>query len=216
MPNVSARSVSALSEDAAAAGPTMDGRAQRSVRTRRLVVEAFLDLVDAGEAQPTAQQVSDRSGASMRSIFRLFEDVEAMHTAAIAAQLERVAHLIVPPPSKGPAKQRVKAIVDGRSKLFEAISPVRRLAVRLAPASVLIGADLDLANAYFRDQLGELFAPELRALTPSRRANLHDGLDVATSWETWERLRQTQGLSERRARQVVTEVLEALLLKAGR
>lgn len=197
------------------AEPERDGRLLRTARTRQLVVEAFLDLLGEGESQPTAQQVSDRSGVSMRSIFRLFDDVEALHGAAIATQIDRVADLIVAIGPDGPLGGRVKAVVDSRAKLFEAIAPVRRMAVRLAPTSPPIRADLELANEFFRAQVAEVFVHELSVLAVVGRSDVLDALDLATSWETWERLRGTQGIPERRARRIVADLMHRVLAGEG-
>lgn len=197
------------------AGVGLDGRSRRSDRSRQLVVETFLDLLVEGEPQPTAMQVSERCGVSMRSIFRLFDDVEAMHAAAVATQIDRVAHLVVALEPTGSLDRRIKAVVEGRSRLFEAISPVRRMAVRLAPTSRPISADLKLANEFFRAQLAEMFAVELTVLSPARRATMLDTLDLATSWETWERLRGIQLVPQRRARRIVSDLVRQILIAAN-
>lgn len=200
-----------MSSQGSTVGVEGDGRWLRAVRTRQLVVETFLDLLGEGEPQPTAQQVSDRAGVSMRSIFRLFDDVEALHSAAIATQIERVADLIVATDHDGPLDRRAKALVDSRAKLFDAISPVRRMAVRLEPTSRPIRADLRRANEFFRAQVAELFGRELAPLSAARRTDALDALDVVTSWEAWERLRSIQGVPERRARRIVADLVQQVL-----
>jgi AcrR family transcriptional regulator len=200
----------ALTSAADPAEPT-DGRVRRATRSRQLVVETFLDLLDEGEPQPTAQQVATRSGVSMRSIFRLFDDVEAMHTAAIATQISRVRHLLVELPHEGPLDGRIAALVASRAESFEVISPVRRMAVRLAPTSRPIRTDLDRANVYFRTQVEGVFAPELSTEPARRRRDRVDALDVVTSWETWERLRTVQHRSVREATRIVTGLVERTL-----
>ena len=203
---------SALTSAADPEEPT-DGRVRRATRSRQLVVETFLDLLNEGEPQPTAQQVATRSGVSMRSIFRLFDDVEAMHTAAIATQISRVRHLLVELPCEGPLDDRIAALVDSRAEIFEAISPVRRMAVRLAPTSRPIRTDLDRANAYFRTQVEQVFGPELSADPTRRWRDRIDALDVVTSWETWERLRTAQDRSVRDATRIVTGLVERTLTR---
>jgi AcrR family transcriptional regulator len=196
---------------AAPGAPLTDGRILRAERTRRLVVETFLDLVQEGELHPTAQQVSDRSGVSMRSIFRLFQDVDALHSAAIAAQLERVAHLFEAPDATGPVEWRMTALVAQRTRLYETIAPVRRMAIRLAPRSLPIAAELARANAILRDHLTQLFAPELAATRSGREAEGIEALDAVTSWETWERLRSAQRLDVDGAARVVTTMALGVL-----
>ena len=75
--------------------PTVDGRRARRHRSRDLAVDALLDLLGEGVLRPTAQQVAERSGVSLRSIFRIFDDVETLNAAAAARQLSRVRHLFV-------------------------------------------------------------------------------------------------------------------------
>lgn len=188
-----------------------DGRTLRSARTRQLVVESFLDLLEEGEPQPTAQQVSDRSGVSMRSIFRLFDDVEALHTAAIATQIERVVPLLVTLDGRGSLERRVRSVVDSRARLFEAISPVRRMAVRLAPTSRPIRTDLGLANEFLRAQIAAAFETELSAMAAGRRRDTLEMLDTVTSWETWERLRTVQRLPQEKARKLVAAMVRGIL-----
>jgi TetR/AcrR family transcriptional regulator, regulator of autoinduction and epiphytic fitness len=183
----------------------------RAERTRRSVVEALLDLVGEGELHPTARQVSDRSGVSMRSIFRLFEDVEALHAEGVSVQMARVAPLFAAPEPSGPVDERAAALVAQRTRLYETISPVRRLAIRLAPRSRPIAASLARSNAVLREQLSAQFAPELAALRPSPRAEAIEALDAVTSWETWERLRTGQRLDAARAARISTATALAVL-----
>src|SRR5688500_417776 len=120
----------------------VDGRTQRRARNREAVVEAILGLLDEGVAQPTAQDVATRSGVSIRSIFRLFEDMEALHWAAIERQTQRLGELLVELPTDGPLADRIAAVTANRAEVFESISPVRRLANRLAPTSRPISGEL--------------------------------------------------------------------------
>ena len=193
----------------------IDGRLLRAERTRAVVVEALLDLLQAGDVSPTARQVSDRSGVSMRSIFRLFEDVDALHAEAIAANLERVAHLFVAPDAAGSVDRRVSALVEQRTRLFESIAPVRRTAIRLAPRSAPIAAELARSDEVLRSHLAPLFAPELGALPSRRRAGVIEALDALSSWETWERLRTAQGLDAGIAAGIVSALVLAALDAAG-
>jgi AcrR family transcriptional regulator len=198
-------------EAAAGRAQTTDGRVLRAERTRRSVVEALLDLIGEGEVHPTARQVSDRSGVSMRSIFRLFEDVEAMHAAGVSVQMARVAPLFMAPDASGPLAARAEALVAQRSRLYETISPVRRLAIRMAARSSPIAATLARSNMVLRHQLTAQFAPELADLGPGHRDETIEALDAVTSWEAWERLRTGQHLDAEEAARITTATVLALL-----
>jgi hypothetical protein len=53
-----------------------DGRHLRSVKSQKLIVEACIKLFKAGNVELTAQQVADESGVGIRTVFRLFDDME--------------------------------------------------------------------------------------------------------------------------------------------
>src|ERR1044072_5768679 len=59
-----------------------DGRSARAARTRDAVVEALLSLLDEGNLRPTARQVAERAGVSLRSVYVHFDDLEDLFTAA--------------------------------------------------------------------------------------------------------------------------------------
>src|SRR5262245_22116828 len=60
----------------------VDGRRLRSERTRRLIVEAYMALVRETRQVPTAAQIAERAGYSVRSIFERFPDLQALRLAA--------------------------------------------------------------------------------------------------------------------------------------
>ena len=185
----------------------VDGRSMRSVRSRRAVVEAFIDLLNEGVLQPTTQQVSERSGVSPSTIFRLFEDLDGMYSEAFSVQTRRVAHLLEKLPSTGPVEDRISRLVGARARLYEEVAPVRRFRARSA-ASYKGAWDMRSEDkAYFRDEVAAVFAQELAGAPPA----VLESLDAVTSWEMWERLRTTQGLSVARSRVIVEDLVRSLL-----
>jgi len=192
---------------AAAPDAALDGRVQRTIRSRAAVVDAILDLLVEGNPQPTAQQVSDRSGVSMRSIFRLFDDMASLHRAAAARQAERLVAMFVPLSDEGPLAARIEALAGHRADVYEAITPVRRAAVRLAATSPHIAAELSRVAGMFRGQVASTFRAELAGAGPE----VLDAVDLVASWEAWERLRVVQGLSVPAATATLAAALAALL-----
>ena len=185
----------------------IDGRSLRSVRSRRAVVEAFLDLVNAGEVQPTAQQVADRSGVSPSTIFRLFEDLEGMNAEALAIATERVADLLRPIPPTGTIEDRVAQLVRTRARLYEKVAPLMGFQVRSVATSAGARANRETANAFFRREVAKLFADELA----DRPAAALESVDAFCSWEMWDRLRTVQGLSVRRAEETIRGCILSVL-----
>ena len=60
-----------MSSKAAAQPSPIDGRRLRSARTRQLIMEAYLALLNESPKlpMPTAVQIAERAGYSVRSIF---------------------------------------------------------------------------------------------------------------------------------------------------
>jgi len=186
----------------------VDGRRARRQRSRDLAVDAMLDLIDEGVLRPTAQQVADRSGVSLRSIFRIFEDVQSLHEAATARQASRVGHLFVPIVAVGDLEQRAAATAAALARLYEAVGPIRRAALRLAPESEVFAERLRQARRWLRDELDRVFQPELeRVDLPTRSA----ALEALCSFEAWDQLRRGQELAEPDATAVVRTTIVDLI-----
>ena len=195
----------------------VDGRVLRRERNRELVIDAMLDLLVEGVARPTAQDVADRSGVSLRSIFRIFEDVDTLHAEAAVRQHERTKHLFVEVPPTGPLPDRIHAVVAVHSRIYEHIAPVRRVAVRMAATSQPLADYLERSRRWFRDEVARVFAAEAAEAAEADEARDTDAAELlaaverALSWEAWNQLRSAQDLSAARARRAVHRTVTALL-----
>ena len=67
---------------AATPSAATDGRRQRSERTRQLIIEAYLALLRANPRIPTSNQIAERAGYSVRSVFERFPDLLSLRIAA--------------------------------------------------------------------------------------------------------------------------------------
>ncbi len=190
---------------------TVDGRRARAERNRDSVVEAILGLLREGVDNPNVTQIAERSGVSVRSVFRHFDDLESLYTAAIEVRLQQVGHLFALEVPEGPTVERIAALAAQRAKLFENIAPIRRAAERRRRSSPAIDQTLGNAHKFLRHQVKECFEPELSRADALDRDDLVDALDFVTSWVAWEALRVEQGLSAARARGVLTLQLSRLL-----
>jgi AcrR family transcriptional regulator len=186
---------------------TVDGRRARRNRSRDLAVDALLDLLNEGVVRPTAQQVAERSGVSLRSIFRIFDDVESLNAAACARQVTRVRHLFVDVPAEGSLTARIDQVITINGRLYESIAPVRRAALRTAPESAAVQETLERARGWVRGEVERVFADELR----DAKRDTVAALELALSFEGWDQLRSAQGLSAARTAATVTRLLQALL-----
>jgi AcrR family transcriptional regulator len=185
-----------------------DGRRARRHRSRDLAVDALLDLLSEGVVRPTAQQVAERSGVSLRSIFRIFDDVETLHAAAAIRQLSRVRHLFVDVAAVGSLESRVNALVEINARLYESVAPVRRAALRAAPGSPPVRLQLSRVRGWLRSEIDRVFAAELDRPDGTLAAS---SLEVLMSFEGWDQLRTAQELSVEDSADVVCHAALGLL-----
>lgn len=185
-----------------------DGRRARRHRSRDLAVDALLDLLTEGVTKPTAQQVAERSGVSLRSIFRIFDDVDTLHTEASARQLERNKHLFVEVPATGTTASRIATVVDLHDRLYRSVAPVRRAAIRAAPESPALRQQIARARLWLRTEIERVFASELAERDDD--ATLA-AVELTLSFEGWDQLAAGQELNGPARRAVATRLLTALL-----
>ena len=187
-----------------------DGRNLRRDRNRDAVVTALLGLYRAGDLSPGAEEIAARAGISVRSLFRYFDDADAMVRAAIARQQEHLAPLYALHASPDqPLAERVEHFVAGRMRLLEGMGEVGRVARSLAARQPLILAELARIRHTLRRQLTDLFAAELEALPPPERRATAAAADVVTSWESFDLMHNDQGLG----RDAVQAAMGAALLR---
>ncbi len=195
--------------------PEADGRNLRRLHSRDRAVDAVLDLIASGTLWPTAQQIAERSGISLRTVFRLTEDVESLLAAAVQRQAERVVPLYVILPVTGTTHGRIQALVKNRAQIFETITPVRRVGEQLALRSPHIAKGLDRHHRLLRAQVARLFEPELSSLRGTAARDALNAADVVAGWETWDQLRRLKGLSVPETSRVVRRMLASAFAERG-
>jgi hypothetical protein len=106
--------------------------------------------------------------------------------------------------------ERIDAVTATRSVVFERTGPFNRAARVVAPTSTALQAWHRTMLERCHDGIARAFSPEISQREPSAREILVAALDLATSWQSWDHLRQG-GLSVDSARMVEGATLRALL-----
>ncbi len=184
-----------------------DGRVRRGARNREQILDGLYALIQAGEIQPTAEQVARKAGVGARTVFRHFEDMERLN-AEMSMRVERsVRPLFEAPPIRGSLEERVRALVKQRVQLWEKIAPFRRSGMAWEGRSEVLRKNRLRMNRLMRGSVVEALGPEIERGPDA----LLEALDLLLSFETWERLRAEQRLGRTRATQVVEATLFAVL-----
>lgn len=196
---------------------TFDGRRLRAARNRDAVVAAVLSIIreQGGGPIPGAAEVADRAGVSERTVFRHFADLDSLFLAAASQQRPVLAGYLAQRPDMKELEKRIASVVRLRSRMFEEIGPIRRVAMRFAERHGSVARIVNEANRAGRQQLAEVFAPEL-AQAGRAKSLVLDQLEIATSWGTWETVRlELQGGPEK-ARKLMSTMMTTLLASYAR
>lgn len=174
----------------------VDGRTARRDRNRVAVLDAVLELFAEGTLDPGVHEVADRSGVSLRSVYRYFDDLDELVNAAIRRHVDRARPLFeIDGLGRGPLPERVHRFTDGRLRLFEGVRVVYLASRVRAATDAAIRADLVASHHRLGAQTHEMFAPELTALEEPAASDTGRTVDLLTQLDSLEHLRHRCGLA---------------------
>ena len=172
-----------------------DARAERD-RVRHEILESMFHLNIEGNLQPSADEIAKRANLESGAVFAYFDSIDDLYQAAITRQRNRMLPLVaIETPSTAPLAERLTALIEQRTRLFEAYGPVGVTARLQAPFQPQIRDELGRTRAFLTYQLKGLLATELNAMVPHHSNNVLTAVDVLCSFESYQLLRVEQGLS---------------------
>jgi len=174
------------------------------------MVQALFELVGEGVLQPTAQQVAERAGVGLRSVFRHFADMESLLAEIDGRVQERALPLLEVRPTAGSLEARARGLVGHRVLFFERIAPYKRSGNLQRWRSAFVARQHAALVRVLRADL-------LRWLPELERApgDLVEAFDAALSFELWDRLRTDQRLGRDRAAAALERTLLGLVRMLG-
>ena len=152
--------------------PARDGRVARGQRTRRNVAEALMELLRAGETDPTAKAVALRAGVSLRLVFHHFADMDDLYQSVAALLLRRQWSEMPQLSPQLSLPTRIERTVGHRAALFEETSGIRRALECRSPTCPAVREALATADNLFLQDLKATFAAELADLPANVRCRL--------------------------------------------
>jgi TetR/AcrR family transcriptional regulator, regulator of autoinduction and epiphytic fitness len=192
-----------------------DGRAARSHRTRRAIIDAMRALHAEGDLRPTVPRIAARAGVSLRTVWQQFADREALLLEAVRRDREIQRSLVERIDPNQPLAARVDAFIAQRARVLEEMTPTWRAARVHQPFSDQLQRDRTRRNGGARAEVEQVFAAELGALSAQERQQLVNVLHATSLWSFWETLRTDLDLSPLAARQILKSTFTALLAQAG-
>jgi TetR/AcrR family transcriptional regulator of autoinduction and epiphytic fitness len=193
-------------------GETVDGRRMRRERNIAAVIDAVLEMFQEEALTPTIERAAERSGLSLRSVYRYFPDPESLTQAAIDELWRRalpVSHLSKI--GEGPFEPRVAEFAAMRVRLYEHIGYGFRAGRLHAPRSARIREDIDRTRRALTDQFEQQFRPELEALRPDVRLLRRHTADIMSQLDAIDLLRRARRLTVLESIDVVADAIRVAL-----
>lgn len=188
-----------------------DGRSLRAERTRTAIVDAHLALLDEGHLRMSAASIASRAGVSVRALWLHFKDMETLYAAANARLIERQQAEYRPIRTDLSLPERIEAFCRQRARMLEIIAPAARAAHLWQPYSPQLKRNRAMQIARVRDEIAELFAPELRA-AGAGQDRLLSAILVATTFNAWQMASDELGLDAAAVRDIMVHTVTGLMV----
>jgi len=186
-----------------------DGRRRRSERTRLAIIEAYLELLRRNSVMPTAAQLADEAGCSARSIFERFSDLNALSLATADYAIAKGQAEAVPRDIDGDRPTRIRSHVETRALACERWLPLWRVLVGLIQPELRMRVEFArLANI---ERMKLMYRLELSLLAEPMRNELLIALATLISFESWDQMRHSFGLSTEAAQAVWRSAIDRML-----
>jgi AcrR family transcriptional regulator len=189
----------------------IDGRRLRSERTRQYIIEAYLALLRESSGVPTAAQIAERAGYSVRSLFERFPDLLGLGLAAADYAFAQANAQAVVRNIDADRATRIRTQVETRGQICEQWLPLWRALTRNLHYSEELQGRMRRVREAVRLRLELMYRPELAAVSALERKRTLIALEAITDFESWARMRENFALSVEEANAVWIRVIDGLL-----
>jgi TetR/AcrR family transcriptional regulator, regulator of autoinduction and epiphytic fitness len=188
-----------------------DGRTDRTARTREKIIEALFLLVGEGTLRPRGEEIADKAGVAVRTLFRHFDDMEGLVNAARAHLSELLDTPIDTTPLQGSLEERARAFGQQQGEIFDRI---RNYLLFYATNARTIKDANTIRSSTAQAQRLRIWSalPECAAAIPVARQTV----EAIYSFQHWDQLRYEQELSVDEALDAITWSVTSLLGAGGR
>jgi AcrR family transcriptional regulator len=183
-----------------------DGRLLRSERSRRLIIESMINLVDEGFLVPTAQQVAQRADVGIRSVFRHFDDMDDIFETANEIIFENVKSLFTGGDRTGALEKRILHATEQLTSGY-AVTKNFILSGKIRMWNTPVVRKNYLLNQKRLQKELENWIPEIIHLDPLAQQNAY----AVGSFDYWHRLQEIQELQDRDCVLAISQQLKKIL-----
>ena len=185
-----------------AEAPSTDGRRARSQASRSKIIQAMMDLIESGDTNPSTANVAKKAGVGLRSLFRHFEDKDAILREVDSILVKAYRPIIEAPYSSDDWRERLMELIERRCEVSEAIAPYRISTTAARRRSQFLKENFQQLYDTEKARLNSILPSQLHTDKPLGRSIL-----VAMSFDTWRMLREDEHLSASETVQAVKQMV---------
>ena len=185
-----------------------DGRRLRSITSQNIIVDALLVLLKKGILEPTAQQIADEAGISIRTVFRQIEDMETLLSKMNEKIKYSYKEMIDNTEPKGDLSERIKDLIILEARVFENNLQYIKSTLSLKFKYKVLQNNYQKVQKDLKIILYK-WLPEVNNLDNSYQTLLNS----INSTGYWVELRETQMLSAEEATKFKINIFKNILLK---
>ena len=182
--------------------PSSDGRRARSQASRSKIIRAMMDLIETGDMNPSTANVAKKAGVGLRSLFRHFEDKDAIYREVDAILVKAYRPIIEAPYSSDDWRERLMELIERRCEVSEAIAPYRISTTAARRRSQFLKENFQQLYDTEKARLNSILPSQLHTDKPLGRSIL-----VAMSFDTWRMLREDEHLSSGATAEAVKQMV---------
>lgn len=175
------------------------------------MIEAAFELISEGKVPPPVEDVAERAGVSVSSVFRNFDGLGDLQRLALDHAHEMWASSFEVGDADQAMEDRIRSHVSGRVDLFERGGPLMRIGRARAVDFEPMVEGVARLRAKLADQTRSRFALEIAQLSPAVAADLVAVIDTTTSPEAFELMTAAHARTSRQISRAWVAALTALL-----
>lgn len=165
------------------------------MRTRQLVIEAYLALLRENPAIPTAAQIAERAGYSVRSVFERFPDLHALRIAVTDYAFSLANNQSAATGFEGDRQARIKLHVEMRARICAQWLPLWRALNANKGESNELEMRIRVIRGVVVNRIELMYRPELSTLKEPERRHTVLAIESLIDFESWARMQEFFGLS---------------------
>ena len=190
----------------------VDGRTARKNSNRDAVVDAAMQLFQAGVRDVIMEDLAEAAGVSVRSVYRYFGNIDEVLEAAMMENLSLYGHLFeIDNLGRGPLPERIRNLVTARLNLITTAYPMITAVLRHVHADNAIGAQARWRLQHMYLQNAEMFRSEFSRMTAVESRQIAAAIDSLLSYYTVDSMLNRLGFSTAETEAALVHSLELLL-----